>query len=155
MEVIAKLNRLRMAPRKVRLVANLVRRLPVGVAETQLKFMQKGAARPILKLLQSALANAEHNFKLNKDILWISHITVDGGMTIKRSRPRAFGRAAPIRKRTSHITIKLSDGPRPPAKTKKTYVPRSQRKTQSAKRITQNAEVKSEVVADNSQTTNS
>lgn len=127
MEVIAKLNSLRMAPRKVRLVASLIRRLPVSIAETQLRFLNKAAALPVLKLLQSALANAEHNFKLEKDKLWISHITVDGGQVIKRFRPRAFGRAAPIRKRTSHITLKLSDGPRPAKKVKKAYVPRSKR----------------------------
>ena len=124
MEVVAKLNRLRMSPRKVRLVAGLVRRMPVNEAETQLKFLNKAAAEPVLKLLQSAIANAEHNHKLDAQKLWISHLTVDGGKTLKRWRPRAFGRAGAIRKRTSHITIKLSDGPRPVAKTKKAYTPR-------------------------------
>jgi large subunit ribosomal protein L22 len=123
MEVIAKLHSLRMAPRKVRLVADLVRRMPALQAETQLLFLNKEAARPILKLLRSAMANAEHNFKLAKDVLWIKHITVDGGMTIKRFRPRAHGSAAPIRKRTSHVLLKLSDEARP-VKVKKTYKPR-------------------------------
>jgi large subunit ribosomal protein L22 len=124
MEVVAKLNRLRMSPRKIRLVVGLIRRMPVNEAETQLRFLNKAAALPVLKLLQSAKANAEHNHKLDLDKLWISHITVDGGKTLKRWRPRAFGRAAAIRKRTSHITIKLSDDVRPPNKKKKVYVPR-------------------------------
>lgn len=123
MEVVAKLNSLRLAPRKVRLVADLIRRLPASEAERQLVFLNKAAARPLLKLLRSALANAEHNFKLSKDNLWIKFLTVDGGATIKRFRPRAHGSAAPIRKRTSHITLKLSDEARP-TKVKKTYKPR-------------------------------
>lgn len=125
MEVVAQLRGLRMSPRKVRLVANLVRRLDVAVAETQLKFINKAASQPLLKLLLSAVANAEHNFKLDKSKLWIRHLTVDGGPVLKRWRQRAFGRAAPIRKRTAHIVIKLTDEPKPAAKTKKkAYVPR-------------------------------
>lgn len=112
-----------MAPRKVRLVAGLVRKLSVAQAERQLVFLNKSAAKPMLKLLRSAVANAEHNFKLSKDNLWINHLTVDGGATIKRFRPRAHGSAAPIRKRTSHITLKLTDGPRP-VKPKRVYTPR-------------------------------
>jgi len=124
MEVVAKLNRLRMSPRKVRLVAGLIRRMNVNDAENQLNFLNKAAALPMLKLLKSAKANAEHNFKLDADKLWISHLTVDGGKTLKRWRPRAHGRAASIRKRTSHVTLKLSDGPRVAAKAKKVYTPR-------------------------------
>jgi large subunit ribosomal protein L22 len=124
MEVIAKLNSLRMSPRKVRLVAGLIRRMKVNEAEIQLQFLNKAASEPMLKLLRSAKANAEHNFKLDPETLWISHLTVDGGKTLKRWRPRAYGRAGAIRKRTSHITLKLSDGPIQVKKTKKTYVPR-------------------------------
>ena len=124
MEVIAQLRGLRMSPRKVRLVANVVRRMDVAVAETQLKFLNKAASKPLLKLLLSAVANAEHNFKLDRSKLWISHLTVDGGPTLKRWRSRAFGRAAPIRKRTAHIVIKLTDEAKPAAKVKKAYVPR-------------------------------
>jgi len=113
-----------MAPRKVRLVAGLIRRLPIEQAERQLVFMNKAAAKPLLKLLKSAVANAEHNFKLSKDNLWIKFLTVDGGTTIKRFRPRAHGAAAPIRKRTSHITLKLTDEPRPAVKAKRAYHPR-------------------------------
>ncbi len=123
MEVIAKLNSLRIAPRKVRLVAGLIRRLPIDVAEKQLVFLNKASSLPVLKLLRSAIANAEHNFKLDKQGLWVKTITVDGGMTIKRFRPRAHGSAAPIRKRTSHVTLILSDEPRP-VKAKRVYKPR-------------------------------
>jgi large subunit ribosomal protein L22 len=98
-----------MSPRKVRLVAGLVRGLDVARAEAQLGLLNKAAALPVLKLLRSAIANAEHNNKLEKEGLFIKSITVDGGPMLKRWRPRAFGRAAPIRKRTSHITIILAD----------------------------------------------
>jgi large subunit ribosomal protein L22 len=97
-----------MSPRKVRLVIDVVRGLPATTAETRLKFLQKGASLPVLKLLQSAMANAEHNFHLRKEDLVISTITADGGPTLKRSRARAFGRSAPIRKRTTHIQIVLT-----------------------------------------------
>lgn len=111
MDVKASARFIRMSPRKVRLVANLVRGLDVSLAAAQLGFYQKEAARPILKLLRSAVANAEHNNKLSRDRLFIKTITVDGGPTIKRFRPRAHGRAAPIRKRTSHINIILAERP--------------------------------------------
>ncbi len=129
MEVIAKLNSLRMSPRKVRLVAGLIRRMRVNDAETQLQFLNKAASEPVLKLLRSAKANAEHNFKLDAESLWVSHITVNDGKTLKRWRPRAYGRAGAIRKRTSHITLKLSDGPIPIKKKKKVYTPRKSKKT--------------------------
>ncbi|MFH1047564.1 MAG: 50S ribosomal protein L22 [Patescibacteria group bacterium] len=109
MEVIAKVRRLRMSPRKVRLVADMVRGLDVTVAEAQLTFLNKAAARPVLKLIRSAKANAEHNFKLTGDGLYIKTIMVDGGPTLHRWMPRAFGRATPIRKRTSHITVILDE----------------------------------------------
>jgi len=139
MEVIAKLNSLRIAPRKVRLVADLIRRLPVIEADRQLVFLNKAAAKPLLKLLRSAIANADHNFKLSKENLWIKFLTVDGGATIKRFRPRAHGSAAPIRKRTSHITLKLSDEVRP-TKVKRTYKPRV-RVTHKAQPVTSKVEV--------------
>ncbi|MHB8831180.1 MAG: 50S ribosomal protein L22 [Patescibacteria group bacterium] len=138
MEVVAKLNSLRMAPRKVRLVADLIRRLPAIEAERQLVFLNKASAKPLLKLLRSAIANAEHNFKLSKENLWIKFLTVDGGATIKRFRPRAHGSAAPIRKRTSHITLKLSDEVRP-TKVKRTYKPRV-RVTRKAQPVTAKVE---------------
>lgn len=98
-----------MAPRKVRLVVDLVRGLSVAEAESRLLFVQRAAARPVLKLLRSAVANAEHNFKLDRTACRIKSIVADSGKTLKRQRPRAMGKSAPIRKRTTHITIVLSD----------------------------------------------
>lgn len=118
MEVLAKLRFLRMAPRKIRLVVDTIRGLPVEQAEYQLAFLEKKAAVPVLKLLKSAMANAENNFKLKKDNLYIKKITVDQGPTLKRWQPRAFGRAAMIRKKSSHITVVL-DELKSPAKVKK------------------------------------
>ncbi|MBU0540522.1 50S ribosomal protein L22 [Patescibacteria group bacterium] len=109
MDVHATLRYLRMAPRKVRLVVDSIRGLPVNEALTRLSFLKKDAARPVMKLLQSAIANAENNFKLAKSDLVVKKITADGGPTLSRFRPRAMGRAAPIRKRTTHINIVLSD----------------------------------------------
>lgn len=109
MDIHASLRSLRMSPRKVRLVIDTIRGLAVSEADTRLTFLNKAAALPVQKLLRSAIANAEHNFKLNRDQLFVKTITADGGQTIKRSRPRAFGRGAPIRKRTTHINIVLAD----------------------------------------------
>lgn len=109
MDIHASLRSLRMSPRKVRLVIDTIRGLAVTDADTRLSFLNKAAALPVQKLLRSAIANAEHNFKLNRDQLFVKTITADGGQTIKRSRPRAFGRGAPIRKRTTHINIVLAD----------------------------------------------
>ncbi len=109
MDVTAKARYIHMSPRKVRLVVDLVRGLTVAEADAQLSFFAKAAAKPVLKLLRSAVANAEHNFKLNRSDLRVKAATVDGGPTLKRFRPRAFGRAATIRKRTSHIAIVLTD----------------------------------------------
>jgi len=109
MEVIAKARYIRQSPRKVRLVVDAVRGKNVVVAKAQLRFMNKAAALPVLKLLDSAVANAEHNFKLDGSSLVIKSITADGGPVLHRWRARAFGRAAPIRKRTTHITIVLED----------------------------------------------
>ncbi len=108
MHVHASLRYLRMAPRKVRLVIDAVRGLSVMAADTRLTFMNQAAREPVQKLLRSAMANAEHNFQLKKEDLIVQTITADGGPTIKRSRPRARGSAAPIRKRTTHIMIVLA-----------------------------------------------
>jgi len=109
MAVEAKLNYTRMSPRKVRLVADLVRGKHVLEAENILEFTVRRPAEPVLKLLRSAIANAEHNHSLKKENLYISEIRVDGGPTIKRFRPRARGAAFPINKRTSHVFIKLEE----------------------------------------------
>jgi large subunit ribosomal protein L22 len=104
----AQLNSLRMSPQKVRLLADLVRGLRVDEALRQLSFSQKHAARPLKKLIDSAIANAVHNHALQKETLKVETIFVNGGSVLKRWMPRAMGRATPIRKRTSHITLILS-----------------------------------------------
>lgn len=109
MEVIAKARHIRISPKKVRLIVDLVRGMDVDRASAQLRFYKKAAARPVSKLLDSAIANAEHNFKLNTAELYIKKATVDGGPVLKRWRARAFGRAAGIKKRSSHITIVLAE----------------------------------------------
>ncbi len=109
MEVSAKLTFIRIAPQKARLVANQVRGQKVDRALETLKFSQKKGAVLIRKLLESAIANAEHNEGADIDELKISKIFVDEGPTHKRFRARAKGRAAKILKRTSHITVEVSD----------------------------------------------
>lgn len=109
MEVIAKARHIRMSPRKVRLIADLIRGMDVGNAASQLRFYRKAAARPVYKVLMSAVANAEHNFKMDGGDLYVKSITVDNGPVLKRWRARAFGRAAPIRKRSAHITVVLGE----------------------------------------------
>jgi len=109
MEVTAKLRYLRIAPRKVRLVADLVRGKSVEEATHILNFTRKRAAKPILKLLNSAIANASHNFQLKKENLYISKIVVNEGPKLKRWRPRARGVTYEIQKKTSHITLVLAE----------------------------------------------
>lgn len=109
MEVKAKIKYIRMSATKIRLVANLIKKLPVGQALDQLQFINKLAAKPVAKLIKSAIANAEHNFELAEDNLFIKEITVGDGPTLKRWLPRAHGRATPLRKRTSHVNLVLSE----------------------------------------------
>ena len=103
----AQLKFLRMGPRKVRLLIDLVRGMKVADAMIQLEFSKKNAAKPLLKLLKSAVANAIHNENMKEDTLVIKEAFADGGPILHRWMPRAMGRATPIRKRTSHITIVL------------------------------------------------
>lgn len=105
----AKLKHLRIAPRKVRIVADLVRGKQVEDALNILAFTPKKAAEPIAKLIKSAVSNAEQipEAQINVDRLFISHLTVDGGAVFKRFLPRAHGRATKLLKRTSHINIQL------------------------------------------------
>ncbi len=109
MLVEAKLRYARISPRKFRLVANLIRGQSVKKAENILKFTIKRPAKPMLKLLNSAVSNAEHNFNLKKENLYISEIRVDGGPILKRFMPRARGSVSPIQKKTSHVFIGLQD----------------------------------------------
>lgn len=103
----AQLNGLRIAPRKVRLVADLLRRKRVQIALDQLAFMVKRSSASIAKAINSAVANAEQNLKLDRDHLWIKDIWVDEGVTLRRWRPKGFGRANPIQKKTSRINVVL------------------------------------------------
>lgn len=99
----------RISPRKVRQVVDLVRGKSVGEALAILKFTPKRASGPVAKVIRSAVANAEHNYDLNRDNLVIAAAYVDQGPTWKRYRPRAYGRANVIRKRTSHITVVVKE----------------------------------------------
>lgn len=98
-----------MSPRKIRLVIDAIRGKRVSDAIVQLRFLNKAASLPVLKLIQSAAANAAHNFKLDPATLIVKKITADGGPSLDRWRARAFGRAAPILKRSAHITVVLDD----------------------------------------------
>lgn len=109
MQVKAKAKYIRMSPRKVRLVANLVRRLDVTKALAELTLLKKKAVVPVMKLVNSAVAGAEHNDELSKSNLFIKEIRVEDGPILYRWMPRAHGRATPLRRRTSHIYIVLEE----------------------------------------------
>jgi large subunit ribosomal protein L22 len=107
MNITAKLNDYRQSPRKVRLVATLIRGQKVEKALDLLQVTVKRAADPIVALLNSAIANAQNNFSLNKEDLTVKSLAVDGGAILYRRMPRARGVAYAIRKRTSHLTLVL------------------------------------------------
>ncbi len=109
MSTSAKLTNSRLSPQKMRLVADQVRGLPVERALDVLTFSNKKAATVIKKVLESAIANAEHNDGADIDELKISEILVDAGPTMKRLRPRARGRADRIIKRTSHLKVTVTE----------------------------------------------
>jgi len=111
MEVQAKAKWVRTSPRKVRLVAQTLRNLPVSEALVACQFMPRAAARDVAKVIRSAQANAENNFNLVKDDLVIKEIRVEPGPMLKRGQPRAMGRLFSIFKRTSHITAIVEDRP--------------------------------------------
>ncbi len=119
MTVAAKLRYLRIAPRKVRLIANLIRGKKVDEAQTILNFTVKKASLPLLKLLKGAIANAKNNFQLDPSNLFILRITVDEGPKYKRWRPRARGQAYEIQKKTSHVTLILEETLKSSKKAKK------------------------------------
>lgn len=101
----------RIAPRKARVIANLIRNQKVPTAIHQLRFLNKAGARTFFKLLVSAVANAEQKAaKADVEDLIVSRVTVDQGPTLKRWRPRAMGRANRIQKKTSHIFLEVSEG---------------------------------------------
>jgi len=109
MEVKAKLRFVRIAPRKARLVADLIRGKGSEEAMNILTFTKKAAAKILIKLLKSAIANATQKKTIDIDRLYVKKIAVDQGPTMKRFQPRAMGRATTIRKRSSHITIILDE----------------------------------------------
>ncbi|MEG9298741.1 50S ribosomal protein L22 [Mangrovibacillus sp. Mu-81] len=99
----------RIAPRKVRLVVDLIRGKQVGEAVAILKHTPKAASPVVEKVLKSAIANAEHNYDMDINSLIVTEAYVNEGPTLKRFRPRAMGRASQINKRTSHITLVVSE----------------------------------------------
>jgi len=115
MQIVAKLNNLRISARKVRLVADIIRRKPVGEAQTILGFTVKRGSPVMLKLLRQAIANAKNNFQLEETDLYVSKLTVDDGPKLRRWRARARGSANLIQKKTSHITLVL-DSAKPASK---------------------------------------
>jgi large subunit ribosomal protein L22 len=105
MEARAQARFIRVTPRKARRVVDLIRGLPAAEAQAVLRFAPQAASEPVGKVLASAIANAEHNNRLDADTLFVSKAWVDEGPTLKRFRPRAQGRAYRVNKRTSHITV--------------------------------------------------
>lgn len=112
MEVAAKLKGAQISAQKVRLIADQIRGLSVEKALNELEFSNKKAAHIVKKVLDSAIANAENNEGADVDELKVSTVFVDEGMTMKRLRPRAKGRADRILKRSCHITVKVADSER-------------------------------------------
>lgn len=109
METKALAKNIRVSPRKARLVVDLIRGKKVKDALAILKYTPNGPAEPVSKVLNSAIANAEHNLEMSSDDLYVTKVFVDQGPTLKRIMPRAMGRADKIRKRTSHITVVVGD----------------------------------------------
>ncbi len=109
MEISAKLSKAPLSAQKARLVGDQIRGLPVEKALNILRFSTKKAAAIIIKILESAIANAEHNESADIDELFVSTVFVNEGSTLKRVRARAKGRANHILKRTCHITVKVSE----------------------------------------------
>lgn len=117
--ITATLKTYRQTPRKVRLVADLIKGKTVEQAIAHLNFLPKRASLPLKKLLESAVANAQHNFGAERGDLLIKDIRVDKGIVMRRFMPRARGSAAPIKKRTSHIVLVLGKREKKVAKIKK------------------------------------
>jgi large subunit ribosomal protein L22 len=111
MEARAQARFIRVTPRKARRVVDLIRGMSASEAQAVLRFAPQAASEPVGKVLDSAIANAGHNFKLDTDTLVVSRAWVDEGPTLKRFRPRAQGRAYRINKRTSHITVIVESKP--------------------------------------------
>lgn len=129
MQVKAQLNNLRISPRKVRLVTNLIKGLPIASARAQLRFLVKRSSQPIMKLLDSAVANAKNNFKIDESNLYISEMIVNAGPVLKRIMPRAMGRAAHIHKRTTKILMVLDEKVKSKKEAKESEEAKDEKKT--------------------------
>jgi large subunit ribosomal protein L22 len=131
MEAKASLKYLRITPRKVRVVADIIRGQKVDQALAQLAYVEKRAAEPLAKLLRSAVANADQAAKgqLDADALWVKELMVDQGPSLRRFMPRAMGRAFKVLKKTSHIVLTVTDDAMPKKKTAKK--PTKQKKTKA------------------------
>ncbi len=119
----------RQSPRKVRLIASLIKGKSYAEADAELAFLVKRGALPIRTLLASAGANAVANFGLERENLIVKEVRVDKGVVLKRSMPRAFGRASKINKRSSHVVLVLAE--KPEAKPKASKKPASVTKPKS------------------------
>ena len=104
----AKLSHIRIAPRKMRVIANLIRGQKVDQAIHSLRFLEKAGSREFFKLLVSAVANAEDQGDGDVDALVVKTVTVDQGPVLRRWRPRAHGRATPVKKKTSHVFVEVA-----------------------------------------------
>ncbi len=111
MQVRAIARRIGISPRKVRLVTNAVKGMRVNRALAVLQFLPNAGAKPVSTVIASAAANAENNYNLDPDELYILNIVTDDATTIKRFKARSHGRIAPIRRRSCHVTVVVSDDP--------------------------------------------
>jgi large subunit ribosomal protein L22 len=136
-EAIATARFIRMSPTKVRQVVDLIRGRHVDDARRVLAFTQRSATTSVRKVLESAIANAEHNRGLAEDELFVVRTWVDEGPTLRRYRPRAMGRATRIRKRTCHISVVVGRPEEPPEP-----VPEPERKKTTAKKTTRKSTAK-------------
>ncbi|MDD5010266.1 MAG: 50S ribosomal protein L22 [Syntrophorhabdaceae bacterium] len=109
MEIVAKTKMIRISPRKVRIVGDLIKKKNINEASGMLTYMPQKASFILKKLLDSAIANAKQKKYVDIDNLYVKNVIVDGGPMLKRFLPRAMGRATKIRKRTSHITLVLDE----------------------------------------------
>lgn len=134
-EITAQLNYLRISPRKVRAVAKILKGLEVDQAEFQLKHIAKRSAKPLLKLLNSAVANAKNNHNLDKNYLYIKDLIVNEGVKLKRFKPKGFGMVMPIQKKTSHIKIILDELPEERKKQKEKITAEFNQVSKEAERV--------------------
>lgn len=109
MQVSATAKYIRVSPRKVRLVVDAIRGKPVAEALAVLQYLPQQAAKEVAKVVKSAAANAENNYNLSPEDLYVSAVSANEGPTLKRFRPRAHGRVSPILKRSSHITVVIGE----------------------------------------------